>query len=109
MKNIQPDINKYSAWSMKQMNFPMTEKSVLTSNNCEAMNRINKEVQDWQELPIDKAVLIARDIQRSKCAEIARSWMGLGNFELLPEFKKKYSSKDGEDLLRSIGSAPSMS
>ena len=108
IKHIQPDINKFGAWSMKSMDFPMTESSVLTSNNCEAMNRINKEVQGWEELPVDRAVLISRDIQRAKCCEVARAMMGLGNFEMLPEFKRKYSVKDGEDLLRRIGSAPSM-
>ena len=47
MSKIHRDIDKFAVWSMEKMNFPMTENSVLTSNQCEAMNRINKEQQDW--------------------------------------------------------------
>ena len=79
MKHIQKDIDKYAEWSMKGMNFPATENSVVTSNQCEALNRVNKEVQSWEHLPVDKCVLITRDIQRAKVAEMARGMMGLGN------------------------------
>lgn len=92
---------------MEKMDFPMTENSVLTSNQCEAMNRINKEQQDWQEMAVDKAFLIGRDIQKAKVYDMARGMMGLGNFELLPEFRSKFTPKMGEDLLRRLGSTPS--
>ena len=107
MSKIHRDIDKFAAWSMEKMNFPMTENSVLTSNQCEAMNRINKEQQDWQEMAVDKAFLIGRDIQKAKVYDMARGMMGLGNFELLPEFRSKFTPKMGEDLLRRLGSTPS--
>ena len=107
MSRIHRDIEKFALWSMEAMNFPTTENSVLTSNQCEAMNRINAEQQNWQEMSVDKAFLIGRDIQKAKVYEMARGMMGLGNFELLPEFKSKFNSKVGEDLLRRLGSTPS--
>ena len=107
MSKIHRDIDKFAAWSMEKMNFPMTENSVLTSNQCEAMNRINKEQQDWQEMAVDKAFLIGRDIQKAKVYDMARGMMGLGNFELLPEFRSKFTPEMGEDLLRRLGSTPS--
>ena len=66
MSRIHRDIEKFALWSMEAMNFPTTENSVLTSNQCEAMNRINSEQQNWQEMSVDKAFLIGRDIQKAK-------------------------------------------
>ena len=67
----------------------------------------NKEQQDWQEMAVDKAFLIGRDIQKAKVYDMARGMMGLGNFELLPEFRSKFTPEMGEDLLRRLGSTPS--
>ena len=80
----------------------------MTSNQCEAINRMNAEQQDWREMPVDKAFLIGRDLQKAKVTEMARGMMNTGNYELLPEFRMKYSSKVGEDLARRMGSTPSM-
>ena len=38
---------------------------------------------------------------------MARGLIGVGNFELLPEFRTRQDVGTGEDLLRKIGSAPS--
>ena len=76
----------------------MTENSVLTSNQCEHINSLNAEQQKWQEMPADKAILIAREMMRAKVAEMARGMMGLGNWEILPKFKQKYTARMGEDL-----------
>ena len=107
MVHVHNDIEKYALWTMEAWNYPTTENSILTSNQCEHINRVNQEQQDWQEMPVDKAFLIGRDMQKAKVYEMARGMMGLGNLELLPEFRSKFSSKVGEDLLRRLGSTPS--
>ena len=107
IQHIHPEIEKFALWTMKAWNFPVTEDSVLTSNQCEAINRMNAEQQDWKEMPADKAFLIGRDLQKAKVTEMARGMMNTGNYELLPEFRVKYSSKVGEDLVRRMGSTPS--
>ena len=107
MSRIHRDIEKFAIWSMEAMSFPTTENSVLTSNQCEAMNKINAEQHNWQEMSVDKAFLIGRDIQKAKVYEMARGMMGLGNFKLLPEFKSKFNFQVGEDLLRRLGCTPS--
>ena len=107
MINIAPDIQKYGAWTVRSWNFPTTERSIITSNQCEHINRLAKEQQDWMEVPVDTAFYIGRDLINAKMVEIARGMMGVGNFELLSEFRKKDDVAKGEDLLRRIGSTPS--
>ena len=70
---------------------------------------IFSEQQNWIELPVDTAFYIGRDLMKAKLVEIARSMMDTGNYQLLPEFTRKYDVSYGEDLLRRIGSTPSYS
>ena len=100
LEHIHPEIDKYGLWTMEAWNYPVTQNSILTSNQCEAINRMNAEQQEWNEMSVDKGFLIGRDLQKAKVSEMARGMMGLGNYELLPEFKIKFSSLVGEDLLR---------
>jgi hypothetical protein len=65
------------------------------------------EQQNWIELPVDTAFYIGRDLMKAKLVEIARSMIDTGNYQLRPEFVRKYDVSYGEDLLRRIGSSPS--
>ena len=107
MQNIAPEIEKFALWTAKSWNFPTTRDSVVTSNQCEHINRLAAEQQNWTELPVDTVFYIGRDLQKAKLVEIARGMMGVGNFKLLPEFARKFDSNYGESLLRRIGSTPS--
>ena len=97
----------FAIWTAREWNFPTTEDSIFTSNQCEHVNRLAKEQQDWIECPVDVAFHIGRDLQRAKLVEIGRGLMNTGNFQLLPEFRTKDDRGKGEDLLRRIGSSPS--
>ena len=35
---------------MQACNFPTTERSIITSNQCEHINRVQAEQQEWQEI-----------------------------------------------------------
>ena len=107
MGHIAPEIEKFALWTVKKWDFPTTEDSIVTSNQCEHVNRLAAEQQDWIELPVDTAFYIGRDLQKAKLVEIARGMVGLGNFDLLPEYRRKFNSTYGENLLRRIGSTPS--
>ena len=107
MVHISPEIPMYALWTMRAWDFPSTEDSIITSNQCEHVNRLAAEQQAWIECPIDVAFHIGRDLQRAKLVELGRGFIGFGNFELLPEFRKRDDIGKGEDLLRRIGSAPS--
>ena len=102
--HIHKEINKYGIWTMRAWDFPTTERSIITSNQCEHVNRLVKEQQNWVECPIDVAFHIGRDLQNAKVVEIARGLINTGNFALLPEYKTKNDVGTGEDLLRRIGS-----
>ena len=107
MQHIAPDIEMFALWTAKSWNYPTTPDSVITSNQCEHINRLAAEQQNWTELPVDTVFYIGRDLQKAKLVEIARGMMGVGNFKLLPEFSRKFNSNYGENLLRRIGSTPS--
>ena len=107
MGHIAPEIEKFALWTVKKWDFPTTEESIVTSNQCEHINRLAAEQQNWVELPVDTAFYIGRDLQKAKLVEMARGMVGFGNFDLLPEFRRKYNTTYGEDLLRRIGSTPS--
>ena len=106
MVHVSPEIPMFALWTMRAWDFPSTEDSIITSNQCEHVNRLAAEQQAWIECPIDVAFHIGRDLQRAKLVELGRGLIGVGNFELLPEFRKRDDIGKGEDLLRRIGSAP---
>ena len=60
---------------MEAWNYAVTQNSILTSNQCEAINRMNAEQQEWNEMPVDKGFLIGRDLQKAKVSEMARGMM----------------------------------
>ena len=86
MSHIATEIDKYGLWTAKAWNFPTTENSIFTSNQCEHINRVQAEQQEWQEMPIDTAFYIGRDLMNAKVVEIARGKLGVGNLDLLPEY-----------------------
>ena len=104
---VHPEIDRYALWTMRAWNFPTTEKSIITCNQCEHINRIQAEQQEWQEMPLDTAFFIGRDIMNMKVVEMARGRMGVGNMDLLPEFKSRNDMEIGQELLRRIGGTPS--
>ena len=106
MCRVHPEIDRYALWTMRAWNFPTTENSIITSNQCEHINRLQAEQQEWQEMPLDTAFFIGRDIMNAKVAEMARGRMGFGNMDLLPEFKSRDDMQIGQELLRRIGGTP---
>ena len=67
------------------------------------------EQQNWIELPVDTQFYVGRDLMKAKLVEMARGMMNTGNWDLLPEFKRKFDMSYGEDMMRRIGSTPSYS
>ena len=89
MVHVSPEIPMFALWTMRAWEYPSTEDSIITSNQCEHVNRLAAEQQAWIECPIDVAFHIGRDLQRAKLVELGRGLIGVGNFELLPEFRKR--------------------
>ena len=109
-KHIQPDVDRMAAWVLRDIGFPMTERSTITSNQCESLNRWVKECQGWNRLPIDTAVLMSRDLQRCMVREMGRAMMGpdgeFGSWRLLPQYRSTYTKSYGETLLRRLAGTP---
>ena len=106
MRYISPEISKFVLWTVRGWNFPTTEASIVTSNQCEHINRLAAEQQNWIEVPVDTAFYIGRDIMKAKLVEIARGMMGVRNYKIFPEFQRKFDVAYGEDILRRVGSTP---
>ena len=54
--------------------------------------RLAQEQQSWIEMSVDSAFFIGRDLQKDKVVEMGRCMIGVGNYKLLQEFKKKEMS-----------------
>jgi hypothetical protein len=67
--------------------------------SIEHVNLLSAEQQNWVECPVDVAFYIGRDLQNAKVVEIGRGLIGVGNFELLPEYKTKNDVGTGEEKL----------
>ena len=56
MLHIAQEIEKFGIWTAKSWNFRTTEDSVVTSNQCEHINRLAAEQQNWTDLPVDTVI-----------------------------------------------------
>ena len=49
MQHVAPEIEKFSLWTARSWNYPTTEDSIVTSNQCEHINRLAAEQQNWTQ------------------------------------------------------------
>ena len=72
---IWPEISKFVLWTVRGWNFPTTEASIVTSNQCEHINRLAAEQQNLIEVPVDTFFYNGWDIMKSILVEKARGMM----------------------------------
>ena len=51
--------------------------------------------------------LLGRELMRTKLAEMGRAMMGYGDWEMLPQHKRRWNTSVGSTILQKLGSTQS--
>lgn len=109
MTHINPDVDLFSLWLAKELDFPTTENSIFTSNGCEHINFMARSLQGFREVDLHHMFHLARDFARGKLAEIAASHLGTGDYVFGAKYHSRNKARDvekGTNLLARLGPIP---
>ena len=70
MKYVDPEVEKLAVLKLKEWGMPIQSNSTITSNQCETINMVFKDVQNWDRVGWDDGAIIAMEVQKAKCYEM---------------------------------------
>jgi hypothetical protein len=97
-KFIDPKIDMSGWWSAKACGWRgFTTLSIWTSNQAEAANRQYRERLEFKSATIVETIRHFDDWQRSTLNEMARAFMGQGNYGVVDKFRRDIVIKPKKD------------
>ena len=105
-KFIHSKIDLSGWWSAKACGWRgFTDLSIWTSNQAEAANRQYRERLEFRSATIVEAIRHFDDWQRSTLNELARAFMGLGNYMVVEKFRREDDLVEAQKLLERVQGA----